>query len=233
MSPDSNRCDQCPAGAGCPFCTLTGEARRSFQSLTEVRCYSPGSHVVHQGERPEGLFIIREGVLRLRHEEEDGRSVVLGLLGPGGLVGLTESVNHSSSRFSVEALQESTLEVVPRAGLVRFLTRFPEAVIPLLVWESEELERRIDELLAARCPRPLPERLMGRLRSMARVCGVAEGDDVVIDLPLTVQAVGDSLGCSRQWASRLLTDAEAEGLVERRRGRIVLKAAGLASTNGG
>jgi len=223
-----NRCNRCPVGTECPFCGLTGEARRAFQEAAEVRYYAPDAVLMRQGERPSGLFIVRSGVVRLHHDDPDGHSLVLGLVGPAGLLGLSEVVTGGPSMVTVRTLQHTRAEVVPRSELVRFLMEFPETTIPLLVKSSEEMQRLREELLAALHSRPLPERLLNRLRTLADACGVpTEQGDVLIDLPLTVSDVGESVGCSRQWASRLLGEAEEEGLIERRDGRIVLTASAL------
>lgn len=229
-SENGNRCERCPIGRECPFCGLTGEARRIFQALVEVRICSPGTLLLSQGEVPEGLFIVRSGAVRLRHDGRDGRCSFLGLVGAAGLLGLTETVNHSPALLSAETVRQSTVELVPQRELVRFLVRFPEAAVPLLVYESEEVEELRSDLLDRHRPSPLPERLLDRLGGLAEVCGVPlEDGTVLIDLPLTVQAVGDTLGCSRQWASRLLGEAEEAGLVERRERRILLTPAALDS----
>lgn len=227
MVAETRRCERCPAGVDCPFCSLDGEARTAFEALAEVRGYAPGSCLVEQGERPEGLFIVRSGLVRLRHDGADGRRLILGLVGRAGLVGLVEVVNASPARTSAVAVNDTVVEMIPRQEMVGFLVRFPQAVLPLLAWGSEELERRTEELIAERRSRPMPQRLLRRLRGLAEVCGHPVEGGVLIDVPLTVRSIGDSLGCSRQWASKLLGEAEAAGLVERRQRRILLTRAGL------
>ena len=232
MAAERRRCERCPAGAECPFCGLEGEARDAFEAIAEIRCYAAGTRLVEQGERPEGLFIVRQGLVRLRHDADDGRCLIFGLVGRAGLVGLAEVVNGKRSRLSAVTLQATTVELVPRREMVRFLVRYPASVVPLLVWESEELERFTDELVAERRPRPMPVRLLERLRDLAEVCGQPVDGGVLIDLPLSVRNVGDTLGCSRQWASKLLGEAEAAGLVERRHRRIVLTRTALQAGSG-
>ena len=229
MRVEGKRCDRCPVGVDCPFCALGGDARSEFESVVETRSYAAGARLVVQGERPDGLFIVRQGLVRLRHDGDDGRTTYLGLVGGAGLLGVSESINGSRSAVSAVAAQPTTVEVVPRADLVPLLLRHPATVVPLLVWESAELERRTGELLDERASRPLPDRLLQRLRDLADVCGEEVADGVLIDVPLSVRNVGDTLGCSRQWASKLLGDAEAAGLVKRRHRRILLTEAALRS----
>jgi CRP-like cAMP-binding protein len=229
---ETDYCERCSIGTECPFCSLTGEAREVFRSLTELRYYACGAEPVRQGERPDGLFIVRRGVLDLRHDAIDGHSVVLGMVGEGGLLGLSEVITGSSSRVTAEARRPATLEMVPRQELVSFLMRFPDVAVPLLVRAAEDLDKLRADLVAARHPRPLTDQLLDRLRSLADVCGVPVADGVLIDVPLTVQALGDRLGCSRQWASRLLGEAEGAGLVKRQKRRIVVTKAALNGQDG-
>jgi DNA-binding MarR family transcriptional regulator len=49
----------------------------------------------------------------------------------------------------------------------------------------------------------------------------------LLDAPLTVRDLAGTLGCSRQWASKLLSEIEAQGLIEREGRRIILTDAAL------
>ena len=89
------------------------------------------------------------------------------------------------------------------------------------------MQRESEQLL------PLVERLLHKLQELADACGVTtESGGLLLDAPLTVQDLAGSLGCSRQWASKLLSEIESRGLIERRGRRIVLTEAALEHSSG-
>ena len=69
---------------------------------------------------------------------------------------------------------------------------------------------------------PSGERLMSALIELSRIYGVPADSGLRIPVPLTVQMLADKIGCSRQWASRLLGELEAAGKLKRNRSWITL-----------
>jgi CRP-like cAMP-binding protein len=73
----------------------------------------------------------------------------------------------------------------------------------------------------------LGDRLVRQLQELAGSCGVPTDRGTLLDAPLTVRDLAGTLGCSRQWASKLLSEIEAQGLIEREGRRIILTDAAL------
>jgi len=63
---------------------------------------------------------------------------------------------------------------------------------------------------------------MSALVELGRIYGLPAEAGLRIPVPLTVQMLADKVGCSRQWASRLLGELEAAGKLRRNRGWITL-----------
>jgi len=69
---------------------------------------------------------------------------------------------------------------------------------------------------------PTGERLLSALAELARVYGLPAEAGLRIPVPLTVQMLADKVGCSRQWASKLLGELESAGKLKRNRSWITL-----------
>jgi CRP-like cAMP-binding protein len=63
---------------------------------------------------------------------------------------------------------------------------------------------------------------MSALIELGNVYGVPAEAGLRIPVPLTVQMLADKVGCSRQWASKLLGELEAAGKLKRNRSWITL-----------
>ena len=227
IADDPGLCAVCKAAAQCAFNRLTPEALQEFQSISQPRFYAPGSTILRQGEDAEGLFVLQSGLVRLLHLTPAGRSVGVRLVTPPEIVGLTEVITGDRYSATVETVEESRVEYVSRRRFVPFLLSTPALAVELLIRVSQDFERIQEGMYESDGGSPLVERLVHKLQELAAACGVSTETGLLLDAPLTVQDLAGTLGCSRQWASKLLSEIESRGLIERRGRRIVLTESGV------
>ena len=204
------------------FRQLGPAALDRLRGLLEHRCYPAEAVVFHQGESPRGIYLVRSGLLSLEHLTPGGRTVAMRLAAGTEVVALAECLTGNTHQLLARTLAPSVLDFAPRDLFLEFLEREPELTLDLLRRISRRVERLQQGCYEVTGRYPLADRLLGKLHDLAETCGVPTPDGVLLDLPLTVQNLADLLGCSRQWASKLLGEMEAEGLVRRSRRQIVL-----------
>jgi len=226
---NSDRCDCCVAGRECVFSKLPDDLRRQFRDIVEIRTYPAGSTIVYQGDEGHGVFNVRSGAVRLLRLEPGGRSVAVRIVPAAGILGLAEVTAGTPYRLTAEAVEESVLEYAPRCKFVPFLLHNPQVTVELLIWLSQEfecLELSLEEVVS----RPtLTVQLLRQLRTLGEACGEETGEGVELHPCFTGQDLANSLGCSRQWVSKLLGDLEEQGLIERRGRRILVTPSGLGA----
>ncbi len=217
-----DRCADCVAEPACPFSELSPEAREAFQSITETRIYAPGSSILRQGDPALGLFIVQAGLVRVLHLTPAGKPVGVRMASGAEILGLNEVITGDRYRQSAEAVEQTRLEYVPRKRFVPFLFQHPEVAVEVLIRVSQDFAKLQEGLYEAAAGSPLGDRLLHKLQEFAGSCGVPTDRGVMLDVPLTVQDLAGTLGCSRQWASKLLAEIESQGLIERNGRRITL-----------
>jgi CRP-like cAMP-binding protein len=227
--PLPDRCQDCPVAPECPFRVLPAESRQQLHAAIEARRYGPTSTLFHQGDAADGLYVVRSGLVRLLHLSPGGKAAVVQVVTTSSILGLIEAIIGKPWLLSAQAVEESLIDFLPRRPFVRLLLEHSNLAVELLIRVTQELadlQRRLCEATES----PLRERLLHRLQEFAGPCGVTTSGGVLLDVPLTVQDLADSLGCTRQWTSRLLGDMEHEGLIVRRGRRWVLTQAALAGS---
>ncbi len=217
-----DRSSDCVAEPTCPFGNLSPEAFEAFRAITETRVYAPGSTILRQGDPALGLFVIQSGLVRVLHVTASGKPVGVRMASAAAILGLNEVITGDRYRQSAQAVEQTRLEHVPRKRFVPFLFQHPEVAVEVLVQVSQDFAKLEDGLYEAAAGSPLGERLVHKLQEFAGSCGVPTERGVLLDVPLTVQDLAGSLGCSRQWASKLLAEAVSQGLIERDGRRITL-----------
>lgn len=226
MQPETTeRCATCPALRKCAFHNLREPLHREFRKIAEIRAYSPGVDLVRQGDSPHGIFNLRSGSVRMLHLEPTGKATAVGMLGAGGILGLTEVHTGTRYPYTAETVRKTTLEYVPRKRFVPFLLEHPQVAVELLTWLSQEYEDLRESWCGIAARPRLRMRLLDHLRSLGETCGRATTEGLELAPVFTGQDLADGVGCSRQWISKLLGELEHQGLIKRRRRRIVITAA--------
>lgn len=220
-------CHCCMARHACAFSRLEADERRLLQALATTRYYDRGTVLVRQGDAAGGVHIVKSGVLRLLHVTASGKSATVKVLGPGGMLGVTEAISDSRFLMSAETVEASSLEYLERGRLLAFLGRQPRIAVELLRWISAKHHETLQEWYDAMSKSSLTARLLGNLRDMGETCGRKTQEGVALSRHLTVRDLAHGLGCSRQWTSKLLGELEEEGRIWRR-GRQIILPSGLS-----
>jgi CRP/FNR family cyclic AMP-dependent transcriptional regulator len=147
---------------------------------------------------------------------EDGREVILGLLGVGEHFGELALIDDQPRSAHVVAMEDSTLLVLRREDFRRRVEQSPAVAWALLIELSRRL-RRADEKIGSLVLLDVPGRIARVILDAAEECGSDE-----IDKPLTHQTIAHVIGASRETVSRAMRDFVDAGWIstEKRRIRI-------------
>lgn len=186
-----------------------------------VRRFSRGELLVRAGDPADSAILLRAGLVKIHVRSQDGADVVLGLSGPGDLLGET------SGRSGVRSADATALEVVdsvvvPVAALRAFLAEHPAATLALLdlalarlhVADARRLEFAVAETLA---------RVTSRLVELADRFGTAGADGTVeVGLPITQEELASWSASSRESTARALRTLRELQLIKTRRLRLTV-----------
>jgi CRP/FNR family transcriptional regulator, cyclic AMP receptor protein len=202
-----------------PFFATLDEQTLADIARQVQRCdYRPGEHILFEGEQPPGLFFVLRGRVRLSRTAPDGREQVLAMLGPGENFNAVPLFDERPNPTTARAMSPVHCLLLPRAALLKLLTRHPDlalAALRELAGQLRELVVLVEDLAF----RSVRERLARQLLKEAGA-GMAE---------LTHQELAERTATVREIAGRALRQLAQEGLVRLERGRvIVLDRAGLA-----
>jgi CRP/FNR family nitrogen fixation transcriptional regulator len=183
--------------------------------------FESGEEIFAQDEPSDLVYRVVRGAVRTSRLLSDGRRQIGDFYYEGDIFGLEPGPRH---RFTAEALIDSDILVVKRATLKRYGDE--GLALERLIWAAtaRELVRTQEHLL-----------LLGRKTACEKVASflldLADRDrGELTTLPMGRQDMADYLGLTIETVSRMLTQLQAEGLVEffgNRRFRI-RRQAGLA-----
>ena len=187
-----------------------------FAELLREKSYPKGSVILFEDDPGDALFIVRSGRVKVVLVAEDGREVILGLLGPAEHFGELALIDDQPRSAHVIAMEESALLVLRREDFRRRVEQSPEVAWSLLTELSRRL-RRADGKIGSLVLLDVPGRIARMLLDTAD-----EGGSDLIDKPLTHQTIAHVIGASRETVSRAMREFQDAGWLKAERRRIEL-----------
>jgi CRP/FNR family transcriptional regulator, cyclic AMP receptor protein len=120
----------------------------AFSELTRERSYPKGSVIVFEDDPGDALFLVAAGQVKVVLIAEDGREVILSVLGEGSFFGEMAVIDEEPRSAHVIAMDDSSLLVLRREDFHSRLRSSPEVASSLLKEISRRL-RRADEKLGS------------------------------------------------------------------------------------
>lgn len=184
--------------------------------------YEPRDIVLRKGDPALQLFVIGTGRLKAISEAGEGRQAGLSIMGPGEVFGEIALLDGEPRSATITALERCELYIIGRNDFLHFLERSPKAAIELLrvlARRVRRLSERVEDHLLE-----LPNRLARQIHRLVLDHGIREpGGAVRIELKLSQQELGDLVGASRESVNKQLRAWVAEGWLEQRKGRLVVR----------
>ena len=199
------------------FSSLSDEQLRVLQPCLQQRSYPRGSFILRAGEETDALYIILSGRVKVLIPDEQGREVILVMMGPNeffGEMGLLDDLPRSAS---VETLETCQMLRFSKSGFVACLKdNFDLAMIIIrnLVRRLREADRKIESLALID--------VYGRVaRLLLDQAEEVDGMWIVLNAP-PKQEIARMIGASREMVSRVVKDLQQRGYIRAEKRKIFL-----------
>jgi CRP/FNR family transcriptional regulator, cyclic AMP receptor protein len=188
-----------------------------FAELTREKTYPKGSVILFENDRGDSLYLVASGQVKVVLIGEDGREVILSVLGSGTFFGEMALIDDAPRSAHVIAMEDSTLLVLRREDFQARLRSSPEVAISLLRELSRRL-RRADEKIGSLVLLDVNGRVADLLLRAA-----SEEDGEMIRRKMTHHTIAQMIGSSRETVSRTMRDFVERGLIQVTRKDITIK----------
>jgi CRP-like cAMP-binding protein len=199
--------------------TLSAADADSLQRRGTIRRFARGQSLLHQGQIPDRVLLLRSGRVKVYSTTAGGKEVVLAVRGRGELVGELSALDEEPRSASIVALDAVEAVVLSPGDFRGFLGEHPAAALALLAM----LSRRLRDADAKRIEY-LAFNTMGRVAlrivEMAERFGEAKGDAIDVELPLSQEELAGWTGSSLEAVGRALQTMRGLGWLETRRRQI-------------
>jgi CRP/FNR family transcriptional regulator, cyclic AMP receptor protein len=187
-----------------------------FADVTREKFYPKGSVILFENDPGDSLFVVRSGRVKVVLIGEDGREVILGVLGVSEHFGELSLIDDRPRSAHVIAMEDSHLLVLRREDFRARVEASPKVAWALLAELSRRL-RRADDKIGGLVLLDVPGRIARLLLDLAD-----ESGGQAIEKSLTHQTIAQMIGASRETVSRAMKDFQDAGWITVERRRIAL-----------
>jgi len=197
------------------FRDLPPEHVEMIEQATVMRTIPKGQMIYSQEDRAEALFLLKRGQISIYRLTPSGKRLELATIGPKAFFGEMPLLGESLRHAYAEATEESLLCVMSRADVERLIREQPQVALRMIEVLGRRLadrEARLEELAYRSAPARIAAVLL-------RLTGGRAGTEVAV----THQEIGDMIGALRETVTKILDEFQSDGLVELRRGHVLLR----------
>lgn len=204
------------------FSELSDEDLNIIMQLTVRRLFGKNSMIVIEEDQGDTLYIIESGSVKITRLNEEGREVILAILGSAEFFGEMALLDGQGRSANVMAIEETVLFTLNRRDFLDVLERFPSISIQLLKEMTSRL-RKSDQQIKSLSLSDAEHRIGIAIHRFAEEMGIFKMGQVVIKRLPYQQDIANMAGTSRETVSRMLKSLERKGLVEREGRRLVIR----------
>jgi CRP/FNR family transcriptional regulator, cyclic AMP receptor protein len=204
------------------FANLPQPKLRGLVSAMSAWRFDPRERIYVRREPSKNLYVLLRGVAKLSGLNKANELVLMALVGPGDVFGISALTPESVHQFQCDAFTDCTVAAIEPQAFVEImlgalLTDF-QMVMSMLVSPLQDLLTRYSMMLRL----AVKDRLLTAFAELGSKFGTRHERGTLLNLPLTHQDLADLVGATRPIITLQLRDLERDGAIIRERRRLVL-----------
>jgi len=204
------------------FEDLTDAELSMIAAVMTEKAFARNELIFLEDDPGEGMFIIRQGRVKVSKSSADGREQILHILKEGDIFAEVVLFDQGVYPASAEAVEETRVWLLRNGDMEVLLQNHPKLAVKLLRLMGRRL-RQAQLLIRDLALHDTCGRLAGLLLRFARREGERTERGIVLDLDLTRQELASMIGTSRETVARILSRFQREGLLELDKQKIVIR----------
>jgi len=187
------------------------EQVNQLSSMSTVRSHQP---LYFPDEPTQVIFFLKEGHVKISRLAEDGKEMILDVLGPGELFGeLSFSGSGETSEELAQALDDAVICTMKKEDFESLLRKKPELNFEVTKRIGLRL-RRFQERISEMVFKDVRKRIAAFLVRYAEEFGRIKGGVITIKMHLSHQEIALLVGAARQTVTTTLNEFRAKGLID-------------------
>tara|TARA_X000001036_G_scaffold262706_1_gene244174 strand:- start:11343 stop:12029 length:687 start_codon:yes stop_codon:yes gene_type:complete len=196
------------------FSELSDKECKSFQKFFKPRNYLKNSMIILEEEYGDLVFVVQSGTIKITRVNDEGKEVILALLGPGEIFGELAILDGEARSANALAQENCKLLAINKEDFLEILKNNFSVSFNLMCELAKRL-RKSDQQIEALSLSDAEHRIGVSLLNLAEDMGVIRKGKVTIqNLPFQ-QDIANMAGTSRETVSRVLKILENKSMISK------------------
>jgi CRP/FNR family transcriptional regulator, cyclic AMP receptor protein len=203
-------------------CALSEATFNALQKIEHTVSFPAGAIIFMEGQPARGVYVLRQGRVKLLTTNSDGRTLILKIAKPGEALGLNSVITGRPYDLTAEILQPAELAFIPRVDFLKCITEHGDACLYFASHLSRDCQAAYDLARAIGLCQSVPERLARFLLDWS-TNGPATDGAIRVKLALTHEEIAQLIGASRETVTRTLSEFKRQRTIELNGSTLVLR----------
>ena len=177
------------------------------------RKYSKNEMIFFEGDRPNKLFLINSGKVKIFKYNKEGKEQIIYILSEGDFIGDSNIFIKEPMKYNAISIEETNICELTKKDFDTVIKNNPEIAFKIL----KTAYQRIDELqtlVQSLSTKNIESRIAGLLLSFIKDFGKPDKRGIIMELPLNREDLANYIGVTRETISRKLSLLQEEGILE-------------------
>ena len=197
------------------------EVTHFFMEYGKLVTYHKGNSLFSPGEMGDKIYYVNHGEVKVSRATNEGKEIILALLGPGDIFGEAEAIGGQEWKNSAFAKKDTILHQISRETLLDRMQKDPKTAL----WVSTRLanqQLKTENLLEGLLFKSASAKVAHVLLELAENHGVISTEGTLIDYMITHQEIGNSIATTRETVSYAFMEFRQLGLIGTKKRRTVI-----------
>lgn len=213
-------CELCESRMDSIFENITVEQQQYITSHKTCNFYKRGEVIFEEGQRPNGLYCVNRGKVKVYKLGDEGREQIVRLDKAGNILGYRALISGEPYKAAASALENCVVCFIPGSVIFEMLENSPEISFRMMQIFSSDL-KNAENLLTDFTQKPVRERLAQTILSLYHSYGTSE--DGNLNIYLTRQEWANLMGTTTETAIRTISEFNKESIISIKGKKIGLK----------
>jgi CRP/FNR family transcriptional regulator len=198
------------------------EITQFFMEQGTLVTFQKGQNIFSPGEAGDRIYLINHGEVKVFRGTNDGKEIILELLGAGAIFGEAEAISNSDWKNAAVAKRDCILHSISKEALLAKMGKDPKIAM-WLVQRVGSKQLETENLLESLLFKSANAKVAGILLDLAKNFGRDMEEGTLIDYMITHQEIGNSIATTRETVSYAFMEFRQMGLIDTIKRRTVIK----------
>ncbi|MBA2690279.1 MAG: cyclic nucleotide-binding domain-containing protein [Burkholderiales bacterium] len=191
------------------FANLGDAELAQISAEANLKQFPKNKVILSEGEKSDSLYTIVAGKVKVLISDEDGKEIILAILGSGEFFGEMSLIDNQPRSATVITMEPSSFNVISQADFIRCLTsnaQIARTILQTMAKRLREADKKIESLALLD--------VYGRVARTLLELAKTENGELVVSQNLSQQDIANMVGASREMVNRILKDLAQGGYIK-------------------